>query len=154
MAQLACPRGGFGLRISPRKTAYVWGGTLVLVIFLIGGCHSQPAAWAPNGATSEAPAAVANSYESQLAQHLSTTGSVMYGAYWCPHCADQKALFGDAIDQITYVECAEDGDNAQPQLCQDKQIQGYPTWEIDGQLHPGVKSLDDLATLSGYQPPQ
>jgi glutaredoxin len=78
----------------------------------------------------------------------------MYGAYWCPHCADQKAMFGEAVDQVPYVECAADGDNPQPELCKQKGIQGYPTWEIDGQLSPGVKSLEDLATLSGFVPPQ
>jgi hypothetical protein len=63
-------------------------------------------------------------------------------------------MFGEAKDQLTYVECAADGENAQPQLCEEKGIRGYPTWEIDGQLHPGVKSLLDLATLSEYQAPQ
>jgi hypothetical protein len=63
-------------------------------------------------------------------------------------------MFGDAVDQLTYVECAADGDEAQPQLCSEKGIKGYPTWEIGGQLHPGVKSLEDLATLSGFPAPQ
>ncbi|HIK45061.1 MAG TPA: hypothetical protein IGR64_09255 [Leptolyngbyaceae cyanobacterium M65_K2018_010] len=94
------------------------------------------------------------SYEAQLAQHLTQSGSVMYGAYWCPHCADQKAMFGEAVNQITYVECAADGPQAQPELCKAKGVQGYPSWEINGQLLPGVKSLEDLATLSGFQAPQ
>ncbi len=121
----------------------LWGSVLALVALFAVGCG-----------TSQTQADIALSYEGQLAQHLSTTGSVMYGAYWCPHCADQKAIFGDAVNQITYIECAADGDNAQPQLCTNKGIKGYPTWEIGGQLHPGVKSLQELATLSGFQPPQ
>ena len=47
-----------------------------------------------------------------------------------------------------------DGEDAQPELCQQKGIQGYPTWEIEGQLYPGVKSLADLAELSGFSAPQ
>jgi glutaredoxin len=93
------------------------------------------------------------SYESQLADHLTQTNSIMYGAYWCPHCADQKALFKEAAGQLTYVECAADGQNSQFQLCQDKGIKGYPTWEIGGQLYPGVKSLEELSRLSNYPSP-
>ncbi|HEY9888334.1 MAG TPA: hypothetical protein V6D02_08030, partial [Candidatus Obscuribacterales bacterium] len=42
----------------------------------------------------------AQSYEGQLAQHLTAQGATMYGAFWCPHCADQKELFGEAVDDI------------------------------------------------------
>jgi glutaredoxin len=93
------------------------------------------------------------SYEVQLAEHLTQTESVMYGAYWCPHCADQKALFKEAAGQLPYVECAADGQNSQFQLCQDKKIKGYPTWEIGGQLYAGVKSLEELSRLSHYPSP-
>ncbi|MBW4463529.1 MAG: hypothetical protein KME47_25305 [Nodosilinea sp. WJT8-NPBG4] len=121
-----------------------WLGGLALGTLLLAGCGPEPTQTV-TGTTS---------YEAQLAQHLADTGGVMYGAYWCPHCADQKAMFGEAVDQVPYVECAADGDNPQPELCKQKGIQGYPTWEIDGQLSPGVKSLEDLATLSGFVPPQ
>ena len=34
----------------------------------------------------------------------------MYGAYWCPHCAHQKELFGaEAWSLIPYVECSLKG---------------------------------------------
>jgi len=74
----------------------------------------------------------------------------MYGAFWCPHCTDQKELFGEAVQAVPYVECDPDGEKAQPQLCQEKGIQGYPTWEIDGELYTGVRSLEELATLSNF----
>jgi glutaredoxin len=124
-------------------------GGVALGVLLLVGCGS------PGVETSGAKSVstVASRYEAQLAQHLTNTGSVMYGAYWCPHCADQKAMFQDAVDQIPYVECDADGDNAQPDLCKQKGIQGYPTWEINGQLYPGVKSLEELASLSGFSPP-
>lgn len=116
-------------------------GSIALGTLLIFGCGPQDQATG------------VDSYEAQLAQHLTATGGVMYGAYWCPHCADQKAMFQDSADQLPYVECAADGENAQPDLCQQQGIQGYPTWEISGQLYPGVKSLDQLADLSGFSPP-
>ncbi|MBD2423654.1 vitamin K epoxide reductase family protein [Cyanobium sp. FACHB-13342] len=89
-----------------------------------------------------------------LADHLTRTGAVMYTAYWCPHCHEQKELFGKAAtEQLTLVECAADGRNSQKALCDAKKIQGFPTWEINGQLDSGVKSLAELAQLSGYTGP-
>lgn len=95
----------------------------------------------------------ADTYERQLANYLTSSGAIMYGAYWCPHCADQKAMFHAAVKVLPYVECDPKGENAQPQRCQDRGIEGYPTWEIHGQLYPGVRSLDELADLSGFTPP-
>ena len=92
-------------------------------------------------------------FEQSLAEHLQQTGAKMYGAYWCPHCADQKALFGSAVGAMPYVECDPNGEKPQPDLCQAKQIEGYPTWEIAGQLYPGTRSLLELAALSNYQAP-
>jgi glutaredoxin len=103
--------------------------------------------------TSSSAISPSPSYEAQLVEHLNQTNSVMYGAYWCSHCADQKALFKEAASQLTYVECAADGQNSQFQLCQDQQIKGYPTWEIGGQFYPGVKSLEELSRLSNYPSP-
>jgi hypothetical protein len=88
-----------------------------------------------------------------LANHLRKIGAKMYGAYWCPHCSQQKELFGAAFRSIDYVECDPGGANARPALCKDAKITGYPTWEIKGKLYPGTQSLEDLAKLSGYSGP-
>ena len=57
--------------------------------------------------------------EIELAKHLKQTEAKMFGAYWCPHCRDQKNLFGiQAIPEIPYIECAPQGKDAQPDLCQ------------------------------------
>jgi uncharacterized membrane protein/glutaredoxin len=87
-----------------------------------------------------------------LAEHLTATGAVMYTAYWCPHCHDQKELFGkEATAKLKIVECAPDGRNNQAALCASKKIEGYPTWEIKGKLDSGQKSLARLAELSGFK---
>ncbi|MEO0537158.1 MAG: hypothetical protein AAF215_25280 [Cyanobacteria bacterium P01_A01_bin.123] len=99
---------------------------------------------------STSPLAETTGYQAQLADHLTAQGSKMYGAFWCPHCAAQKERFGDAVDHIPYVECDPSGENAQPDLCQAKSIQAYPTWEISGQFYLGVQSLEELAALSGF----
>jgi hypothetical protein len=129
----------------------LWGG-LVLTALLLVGCGGNPSLPSGSAVDNGSLEVAATTPEAALAQHLAATDSKMYGAYWCPHCADQKAMFGDAIDQVPYVECAADGENAQPDLCSAKGIQAYPTWEIKGQLYPGVKSLEDLTQLSGLQP--
>ncbi len=87
-----------------------------------------------------------------LADHLSAEGAVMYSAYWCPHCHDQKELFGkQASDQLKVVECAPDGRDNQADLCKRKGLTGFPSWEIKGQIDSGVKPLSELADLSGYK---
>ncbi len=87
-----------------------------------------------------------------LAEHLTATGVVMYSAYWCPHCHDQKELFGkEATAKLKIVECAPDGHNSQAALCATKNIQGFPTWEIKGKLDSGQKTLAQLAAMSGYK---
>ena len=89
-----------------------------------------------------------------LAEHLTAKGAVMYSAYWCPHCHEQKELFGkEATAKLKIVECAPDGHNSQADLCKTKNIQGFPSWEINGAVDSGVKPLQKLAELSGYRGP-
>ncbi|MFM2432979.1 MAG: hypothetical protein RLZZ511_4193 [Cyanobacteriota bacterium] len=102
--------------------------------------------------------------ETQLAQHLKATGATMYGAYWCPHCCEQKQLFGQtAMKELNYVECAADGPNGQMETCKAivPEVEkltgekfGFPTWKINGQYYSGRKSLTELSQLSGYKGPQ
>ncbi|MFN7715438.1 MAG: hypothetical protein ACK5QS_08170, partial [Pseudanabaenaceae cyanobacterium] len=87
-----------------------------------------------------------------LAKHLTEQKAVLYVAYWCPHCHRQKQLFGrEAVSSLTIVECAPGGVNPQPQLCQDKGVTGYPSWEINGKMYAGTRTLRQLARLSNYQ---
>src|SRR5262245_11077520 len=86
-----------------------------------------------------------------LAEHLTKSDVKFYGASWCPHCQDQKKLFGSSVKRIPYVECSPGGPKAPPaQVCKDKNIQSFPTWIIDGQRHTGVFPLDALAQFSKF----
>jgi len=88
----------------------------------------------------------------ELAKYLKDYGVVKYSAYWCPNCRDQSEIFGkQAYKELNVVECARDGINSQTQLCLDKEIKGFPTWEINGKLILGVLSLKELSTLTGYK---
>ena len=49
------------------------------------------------GGTVYIPAKIKRSSTDQaiaLANRLKSRGSLMYGAYWCSHCQNQKELFG------------------------------------------------------------
>lgn len=75
----------------------------------------------------------------------------MYGTYWCGACRYQRKLFGEASKLVDEVECDPKGKNPQPGLCRRAGIAAYPTWEINGRMYRGVRSLTDLANLSGYE---
>ncbi|MBD2772082.1 vitamin K epoxide reductase family protein [Iningainema tapete] len=90
--------------------------------------------------------------EKALAAHLKQVGAKMYGAFWCPHCHDQKQLFGkEAFSQINYIECDPKGKNPQPDLCKAANVKGYPTWQVKAQTVSGTQSLEKLAQISGYK---
>ena len=88
----------------------------------------------------------------ELAKYLNDKGVIKYSAYWCPNCLIQSELFGkQAYKELNVVECARDGINSQTQLCIDKKIKGFPTWEINGKLILGVLSLEELSKLTRFK---
>ena len=90
--------------------------------------------------------------EIALAKHLTAIGSKKYGTFWCPHCFEQKQLFGkEAFQEIDYIECAPNGKNPDPQACVAAGIQSYPTWKIKGQVLRGTQLPKKLAEVSGYE---
>jgi hypothetical protein len=89
-----------------------------------------------------------------FAQCLVDKGVKMYGAYWCPHCENNKKLFGASWKDEIYVECAiKDQQQLQTQVCIDAGISGYPTWLINGKKYPGEQSLESLSNMSGCEYP-
>lgn len=93
--------------------------------------------------------------ELALAMHLRQTGARMYAAYWCGYCRRQRELFGpEAVEQLEIVECDPRGTNPQVDRCRAAQVGSFPTWEINGQTYPGMRSLNDLAEMSGYDGPR
>ncbi len=142
-------------------------GVIVATLALVGtfGIYAVPGGplnsgvQAADGAQVEGagPAITTASGEAEiaLAQHLNDIGANMYGAYWCPHCHDQKQLFGkEAVAQMPYVECAPDGLNSQTAVCQAiPELKGFPSWEVNGQFLEGTQTLETLAAASGYEGP-
>jgi len=97
------------------------------------------------------PAGGGAGYEAALAKHLRASGAVMYGAFWCPHCQEQKALFGDAAKDLPYVECDPGGINPRPDLCEKAGVKAFPTWVLGNERREGVQSAQALADFSGFK---
>ena len=100
------------------------------------------------------PAVTTSSSESSiaLAKHLKSIGAVKYSAYWSPHSLEQNELFGkEASGILINVECSKVGVNSNYKLCTEKGITTYPSWEINGAIESGVKTLDELSKLSNFQ---
>lgn len=90
-----------------------------------------------------------------FASCLKDKGTIFYGAFWCPHCQNQKKLFGDSVKLLLYVECSTPDGQDQTQICKDKHIQSYPTWVFaNGASASGELTLKDLSDKSGCPLPK
>tara|TARA_Y100000589_G_scaffold331711_1_gene386501 strand:- start:1935 stop:2873 length:939 start_codon:yes stop_codon:yes gene_type:complete len=148
-----------GARFENRETMFYRGlivGFAVLIGGLIWSNHVDPSR--ANDITTSAenmsPAITTRSSLQKInfAKFLSDNKIVMYSAYWCPHCHDQKQLFGkEATEFLTVVECAKDGKNNQYSLCQTKEIEGFPSWEINNNIYSGTRNLNELAEMTNYE---
>jgi len=91
-----------------------------------------------------------------FAKCLASKQAKMYGLYWCPHCADQKRMFGDAFHYVPYVECAvgPPGSGQLAPACQAAGVKLFPSWQF-GATPPkeGVLSLEDLSVKTGCSLP-
>jgi len=76
-----------------------------------------------------------------FAQCLKDKDAIFYGAFWCPHCQNQKALFGSSKQYLPYVECSNPDGQSQTEICKQDGIKSYPTWVFP-----------DLSTTTGEVP--
>lgn len=90
-----------------------------------------------------------------FAECLKNEGVKFYGAFWCPHCNAQKALFGKkATKSLDYIECSTADGKNQTLACQEAKIESYPTWEFkDGVRKNGEQTFEELSLLSGCPVP-
>jgi hypothetical protein len=89
-----------------------------------------------------------------FAQCLASKQAKMYGLYWCPHCADQKRMFGDSFHYVPYVECAIRGSHELATECKVAGVKLFPSWQF-GTDPPkeGVLSLQELSEKAGCKLP-
>jgi len=64
-------------------------------------------------------------------------------------------MFGSSAKLLPYVECSTPNGSAQTQICIDKKITSYPTWEFsDGTRLTGETPLSQLAEKTSCQLPK
>ena len=123
-----------------KSSYYLYIGAIVVVVALIGFAVTKE----------KAP-----SVYDQFAQCLSEKGVIMYGAWWCPHCENQKQMFGSSFEFVNYIECSLPNRAGQTEECAEAGIEGYPTWEFaDGERLSGEQSFETLAKKSGCALPE
>lgn len=117
------------------KTTIFWA---VVVLLIVGGIGST---WYMK--------TLPGKYDA-LAQCLTEKGAKFYGAFWCPHCQEQKRMFGNSAKLLPYVECSNPDQKTQTQICIDMKIEQYPTWIFaDGSKLTGEKQPKELAEKAG-----
>jgi len=90
-----------------------------------------------------------------FAKCLATKNAIMYGLYWCPHCADQKREFGSSFRYVRYVECASESDPHElTPDCKAAGVKLFPSWQF-GSDPPkeGVLTLQELSQKTGCSLP-
>lgn len=119
---------------------------ILIIVLVIGGII----VFVSKGKNESVP----GKYDS-FASCLKDKGATFYGAFWCPHCKAQKELFGSSVKLLSYVECSTPDASAQTQICKDKKITGYPTWEFaDGTRQEGEIALEKLAEKTSCELPK
>lgn len=87
-----------------------------------------------------------------FAQCLADSGATFYGTFWCPHCRDQKVMFGSSVQYVNYVECSTPDGRGQLPVCNAAGIESYPTWEFaDGSRLGGTQSFEALSEKTGCE---
>ncbi|MGR9089090.1 MAG: vitamin K epoxide reductase family protein [Gammaproteobacteria bacterium] len=120
-------------------------GSTAAAIIVVGLMHLHYAGAFDPAAGPEDP------YLRGLAEHLEANGAKFYGAFWCPHCQEQKLVFGASAKRLPYVECSPNGQRgARSTACIGADISNYPTWIIGGQRFERAMTSKLLARYSGY----
>jgi hypothetical protein len=89
-----------------------------------------------------------------FAKCLSSKQAKMYGLYYCPHCADQKAMFGASFRYVNYVECAIKGTHELTPECKQANLKLFPSWQFGAsEPTPGVYPLEELGDKTGCSLP-
>ena len=115
------------------KKILIYGGILILLAgAFIGGRYYR------------------NHKYDAFAKCLATKQARMYGLYWCPHCIEQKEMFGEAFHSVPYVECAIKGSSEMAPACKIARVKLFPSWQF-GEDPPkeGALSLEALSDKTG-----
>ncbi|MFM7753813.1 MAG: hypothetical protein ACKO58_05410 [Cyanobium sp.] len=139
------------LPLGSRRAALLIACSLGLVGVVATASAQTGERAAPQLAQAKAAQAASSARQQALANHLKARGAQFFGAFWCPACTQQKALFGkQAGARLPYVECT---DAKGSQICSAAGVRAFPTWDMPGKPRlVGVQSVEELARWSGFQP--
>ena len=125
------------------KSTYVYVGLVIVII--IGLVLIRNSA-------NESDVAASTPFDT-FAQCLSDAGAKFYGAYWCPHCQDQKKILKNS-KMLPYIECSTPDGKGQVKVCIDAKITGYPTWDFaDGSRIDKELTLKELSEKTKCEVP-
>ena len=87
-------------------------------------------------------------------QCIADSGAKFYGAFWCPHCQDQKNIFGSSKKYLPYVECSTPDRSSQLPECSSIGIESYPTWIFSDNSRTNFLSLEELSRKTNCPLPE
>ena len=75
---------------------------------------------------------------------LTEKGVIVYGNDFCRFTNEQLNFFGKSKENLNYIRCLDN-----KKLCNEKEIEITPTWEINGEMYEQVQDFEKLSFLSG-----
>lgn len=122
------------------KNTIIW--LLVLVLFIVG------VIWLVK------TPGKAGAYD-DFASCIAESGAKYYGAFWCPVCKNQEALFGRSAKLLPRVECSTPDGRGQLPVCTEAGVDAYPMWIFpDGERSTGLQSFEILSEKTSCPLPQ
>ena len=89
-----------------------------------------------------------------FAKCLASKQAKMYGLYWCPHCIEQKEMFGKAFQYVPYQECAIKDSRELAAECKAAGVRLFPSWQFGGgKPIEGVFPMQELSDKTGCSLP-
>jgi len=126
-----------------------WYITLGILVLGIVGFGLYGVTWHKDTVSSvKGPVSGSDVYDT-FATCLSEKGAKFYGAFWCPHCKEQKRMLHEST-KLPYIECSNPDGKSQTDQCKKENIVGYPTWRFsDGSELGGEQTPSVLAEKTG-----
>lgn len=105
---------------------------VVIILFIIGGIY------AIKYFNKETP--------EEKTMKCIASGAVLYSSKTCGHCKTQKEILGDYLSLFKQIDCFYETDQ-----CREANIEAYPTWLINEKYYEGVRTINELAELTGCE---
>jgi len=91
-----------------------------------------------------APAPEGSALAWTVAECLAAKNATVYVSKYCSHCADQKAMFGNAFTLLNSTDCIDF-----PEACRVAGVVSLPTWDINDTRYEGTQTLEQLMERAG-----